>query len=170
MFGGDARQLSIRSCFPRAWNNEQRYSCVLAGSAFDILRQSRQRSWMCLDSFDSLLMKVAAYGGRLYSFRGGVSSFVDSTIDQLKDPDIGQLQAELALQINGKPLPPDATEAEALVQLKEATEALEVLLVLDDIWDARSATSSPPPARSSPASPLLALATEPYRPPGSLRR
>ena len=55
-----------------------------------------------------------------------------------QDPDIRQLQAELALQINGKALPPDATEAEALVQLKEAVADLEVLLVLDDIWDANA--------------------------------
>ncbi|CAJ1456237.1 unnamed protein product [Effrenium voratum] len=52
---GDATELSVRTCFPRLWHNEQRFGSVFLGAALDSVLSYRQRSWMALDLLDRIL-------------------------------------------------------------------------------------------------------------------
>ncbi|CAE6971345.1 PPOX [Symbiodinium sp. CCMP2592] len=93
---GKAEDLSVRTCFPRLWHNEQRFGSVFVGAALGALSSYRQRSWMALDLLDPLLQRVAT-GGRSYSFRNGLSSLTDTLEESLQRPAPGTRPAEIRL-------------------------------------------------------------------------
>ncbi|CAE6942466.1 PPOX [Symbiodinium sp. KB8] len=73
---GKAEELSVRTCFPRLWHNEQRFGSVFVGAALGALSSYRQRSWMALDllpelealTMASFLPHIAATDVRAHSF------------------------------------------------------------------------------------------------------
>eukprot|EP00933_Yihiella_yeosuensis_P033448 TRINITY_DN27151_c0_g1_i1.p1 TRINITY_DN27151_c0_g1~~TRINITY_DN27151_c0_g1_i1.p1 ORF type:complete len:538 (-),score=90.43 TRINITY_DN27151_c0_g1_i1:104-1717(-) len=91
---GDARLLSVRTCFPRLWYNERRFRSVFVGSALSTLVAYRQRSWLSLDLLDPLLQRVSA-GGRSYTFRNGMESLVSALEEKLLHPSPGVRPVEL---------------------------------------------------------------------------
>ena len=54
-----------------------------------------------------------------------------------QEPDVRELQASLLKQTNGQKLPTDVTDADVVDEVKKATKGLEILLVLDDVWEAK---------------------------------
>lgn len=95
MFAGDARQLSVRTCFPRLWFNERRFRSVFIGSMLSTFSAYRRRSWLSLDLLDPLLQRVSA-GGRCYTLRNGLGSLLDRLEDRLAHPTVGTRPVEFA--------------------------------------------------------------------------
>eukprot|EP00931_Biecheleriopsis_adriatica_P057485 TRINITY_DN34105_c0_g1_i1.p1 TRINITY_DN34105_c0_g1~~TRINITY_DN34105_c0_g1_i1.p1 ORF type:complete len:525 (+),score=101.15 TRINITY_DN34105_c0_g1_i1:29-1576(+) len=127
---GDAKTLSVRTCFPRLWFNEQRFGSVFMGAALSTILAYQRRSWLSLELLDPLLQRVAT-GGRCYSFRQGMSSLVEALEERLLQPPPGTRPAEILLQASG------TSEREAAtVQLSDG-RSLEADVVLAAI---------PPPA------------------------
>lgn len=100
---GDARRLSVRTCFPRLWFNEQRFRSVFVGAMLSTLLAYKRRSWLSLDLFDPLLQRVSA-GGRCYSFRGGLSMLVKRLEERLCMPPVGTRPAEILTGVSVKKL------------------------------------------------------------------
>lgn len=94
MLGGDARELSVRSCFPRLWFNERRFRSVFLGSMLSTFSAYRRRSWLSLDVLDPLLQRVSA-GGRCYTLRSGMSALLDRLEDRLLHPEVGARPVEI---------------------------------------------------------------------------
>eukprot|EP00929_Paragymnodinium_shiwhaense_P048525 TRINITY_DN24529_c0_g2_i1.p1 TRINITY_DN24529_c0_g2~~TRINITY_DN24529_c0_g2_i1.p1 ORF type:complete len:516 (-),score=101.65 TRINITY_DN24529_c0_g2_i1:258-1805(-) len=90
---GDARRLSVRTCFPRLWYNEKRFRSVFVGSGFSMMAAHRRRSWLSLDLLDPLLQRVAA-GGRSYSLRHGLGMVPERLEEKLMAPPVGTRAAE----------------------------------------------------------------------------
>jgi len=94
---GDARQISVRTCFPRLWFNERRFRSVFMGSMLSVFSAHQQRSWLSLDLLDPLLQRIAA-GGRCYSFQAGLGALTQRLEDQLREPPAGTRPAEILLE------------------------------------------------------------------------
>jgi oxygen-dependent protoporphyrinogen oxidase len=71
VFGGNARELSLRACFPKMWDMETEHGGLVR--AMLARRRSRTPS----------SGGVGAPAGRLTSFRGGVQELVDRLVDTL---------------------------------------------------------------------------------------
>eukprot|EP00927_Polykrikos_kofoidii_P047421 TRINITY_DN41555_c0_g2_i1.p1 TRINITY_DN41555_c0_g2~~TRINITY_DN41555_c0_g2_i1.p1 ORF type:complete len:540 (-),score=56.45 TRINITY_DN41555_c0_g2_i1:112-1665(-) len=93
-FAGDARRLSVRTCFPRVWYNEKSFRSVFMGSAFSMVSAHRRRSWLSLDLFDPLLQRVAT-GGRSYTLRHGLGTLPAKIVERLTAPPVGTRPAEI---------------------------------------------------------------------------
>lgn len=121
---GDAKELSVRTCFPRLWHNERRFGSVFLGAALSTFLAYRQRSWMALDLLDPLLQRVAA-GGRSYSFRTGLMSLIDALEEQLLNPAPGTSAAEIRRNsaIDRLQSPEDGTKAQVLLRDGSRVEA-----------------------------------------------
>lgn len=87
--GGDARQLSVRACWPRLWFNEQHFRSVFVGSMLSVLPAFKRRSWLSLDLSDALLQSVCT-GGRCYSFQNGLGTLVARLQERLTTPAAGR--------------------------------------------------------------------------------
>lgn len=85
LFAGDSRLLSVRSCFPRLWYNEQRFRSVFIGSMFAVAAAHSKRSWLSLGLLDPLLQRVST-GGRSYSFRDGLGTLLQALEEKLDKP------------------------------------------------------------------------------------
>ncbi|CAK9104063.1 unnamed protein product [Durusdinium trenchii] len=114
---GDAKELSVRTCFPRLWHNEQRFGSVFLGAALSTVLAYRRRSWMALDLLDPLLQRVAA-GGRCYSFRAGLSTLVGALEEQLMNPPPGTNAADLRRDASIETLEPTES-GKPRVQLRD---------------------------------------------------
>eukprot|EP00913_Durusdinium_trenchii_P001193 g1097.t1 len=49
-------ELSVRTCFPRLWHNEQRFGSVFLGAALSTVLAYRRRSWMALDLLERFMV------------------------------------------------------------------------------------------------------------------
>ena len=54
-----------------------------------------------------------------------------------QEPDVRELQATLLAQTNKQKLSTDVADADVLDEVMEAAQGLKVLLVLDDVWEAK---------------------------------
>lgn len=93
MLGGEARELSVRSCFPRLHFNERRFRSVFVGSMLSVFSAYQRRSWLSLDLLDPLLQRVSA-GGRCYTLAQGLESLTRRLEERLKEPPMGTRPAE----------------------------------------------------------------------------
>jgi len=91
---GDARSLSVRTCFPRLWYNERRFKSIFVGSFFSVASAYRQRSWLSLDLLDPLQQRISA-GGRCYSFRSGMGTLLERLETALQEPPLGTRPTEI---------------------------------------------------------------------------
>ncbi|CAE8715107.1 unnamed protein product [Polarella glacialis] len=96
---GDARTLSVRTCFPRLWFNERRFRSVFLGAAASTFLAYQRRSWLALDWLDPLLQRIST-GGRCYSFQHGMGSVVTALEEKLKNPSPGTRPADLLLGVS----------------------------------------------------------------------
>eukprot|EP00933_Yihiella_yeosuensis_P033449 TRINITY_DN27151_c0_g1_i2.p1 TRINITY_DN27151_c0_g1~~TRINITY_DN27151_c0_g1_i2.p1 ORF type:complete len:505 (-),score=82.48 TRINITY_DN27151_c0_g1_i2:104-1618(-) len=140
---GDARLLSVRTCFPRLWYNERRFRSVFVGSALSTLVAYRQRSWLSLDLLDPLLQRVSA-GGRSYTFRNGMESLVsaleagmeaevtldcgrqlqaDTVVSGLPPTELSELLRRSSLDV------PDASDGKSLCELLSGVRHESVTVV-----------------------------------------
>jgi len=118
---GNAKELSVRSSFPRLWHNEKRFGSVFLGAALSTISAYRQRSWMALDLLDPLLQRVAT-GGRSYSLRAGLSSLVDTMEEQLLNPPPGCNAVEIRRNCTMHRLhPPKEDGTKAFVSLRDGS-------------------------------------------------
>merc|ERR1719296_228457 len=107
MLGGDARELSVRTCFPRLWYNEQRFRSVFLGSMLSTFAAYRRRSWLSLDLLNPLLQRIST-GGRCYTLRGGLATLVLRLRERLAQPAAGVRPVEFLEDAEGTRFEPVA--------------------------------------------------------------